>query len=117
MITSMETMATKVFLDSSYAIALAASSDQYHDEAKRLAQELKSSARLLITTRAVVLEIGNALSKLRYRKAGVRLLNSLENDPTVAIIPLSEQLYLRALALFQDRMDKNGASLIACPLW
>jgi predicted nucleic acid-binding protein len=55
----------------------------------------------------VVLEIGNALAKQRYRAAAVRLLEALENDPVVEIIPLSEGLYSRAMQLYRERPDKE----------
>jgi predicted nucleic acid-binding protein len=35
------------------------------------------------------------------------LLFSLEADPSVEIIPLTDQLYFRALQLFQEREDKE----------
>lgn len=54
----------KVFLDASYAIALSAPNDQYHKLAVNLAEKLEAEETQLITTRAVVLEIGNALAKL-----------------------------------------------------
>ncbi len=60
-----------------------------------------------MTTRAVLLEIGNALSKQRYRHAAIRLLDALEADLRVEIIPLSEQLYTRALQLYCERPDKE----------
>jgi len=61
----------------------------------------------LVTTRTVLVEIGNALSKPRYRPAAVRLLYALEADPTVEIIPLSEQLYVQAFQLYRERPDKE----------
>jgi predicted nucleic acid-binding protein len=39
----------------------------------------------------------------------VRLLDSLETDPRVEIIPLSEQLYTRASQLYRERPDKEWA--------
>ena len=57
----------EVFLDSAYAIALSAPTDQYHKRAIVLAERLEAEGTQLITTWAVVLEIGNALAKLRYR--------------------------------------------------
>jgi predicted nucleic acid-binding protein len=60
-----------------------------------------------VTTRAVLLEIGNALSRERYRTAAVRLLEALEADPDVGIVPLTESLYAQAVALFRDRPDKD----------
>lgn len=61
----------------------------------------------MITTRAVVLEIGNALARIRYRNAAIELLDSLEEDPNVEIIPLSEELYNRAMKLYRQRVDKE----------
>jgi hypothetical protein len=100
-------MADRVFLDTAYAIALSSSKDMYHERAVKLAGELRANKSRLITTRAVLLEIGNALSKQRYRAAAVRLLIALESDPTVEIIPLAEQLYIRALQLYRERDDKD----------
>lgn len=100
-------MASELFLDASYAIALAASSDQLHFRAVRLADELGSRTSRLITTRAVLLEIGNALSKQRYRAAAVELLASVESDPTIEVVPFSEDVYFQALELFRNRPDKE----------
>lgn len=102
-------MRAEVFLDTAYAIALSSPTDLFHQRAVQLADELKSAATRLITTRAILLEIGNALSKQRYRRAAVMLLDSLETDPRVEIITLSEQLYARASRLYRDRPDKEWA--------
>ena len=97
----------KFFLDSAYAIALSAVTDQYHNKAEILARQIEKNSIQMITTRAVILEIGNALSKLRYRAAAIELLDSLEEDPNVQIINLSEELYNRSLKLYRQRPDKE----------
>lgn len=97
----------KVFLDSAYAIALSAVTDQYHQKAEMLAKQIETSGNALITTRAVVLEIGNALAKIPHRNVAIELLDSLEEDPDVEIIPLSEELYDRAMELYRQRSDKE----------
>ena len=94
----------EVFLDAAYAIALSNTNDQYHGQALLLAASLETEHTRLITTRAVVMEIGNALAKLRYRSA---LLEALERDPHVEIIPLSEDLYRRAVQHYRERPDKE----------
>lgn len=66
-----------------------------------------------MTTRAVLLEIGNALSRQRYRGAAVSLLQALEADPGVEVLPLSEELYSRALQVYCSRPDKEWG-LIDC---
>jgi predicted nucleic acid-binding protein len=78
----------EVFLDTSYALALSASTDQFHGRALRLATELESTRARLVTTRAVLMEIGNALSRQRYRAAAVSLLQALGADPSVIVLPL-----------------------------
>ena len=103
----------KVFLDTSYAVALSAPGDENHIRAAELADELEASGSRFITTRAILLEIGNALSKVRHRSAAIRLLTALENDPNVVIVPASDELYRRALEIYSDRVDKEWG-LIDC---
>ena len=74
------TVPGEIFLDAGYAIALAAPSDQLHDRALALADRLEATGRRIITSQAVLVEIGNALSKRRYRAAAVQLLSSLATD-------------------------------------
>lgn len=106
-------MPNEVFLDTAYAIALSVESDEHHARAEELADLLEAAATRLVTTRAVLLEIGNALSKKRYRKAAVELLDSLEHDPQVEILSLTEELYEKALELFRNRPDKEWG-LVDC---
>jgi uncharacterized protein len=104
---------SKVFLDTSYAVALSARTDRHHESAVKLAKKLRESSTHIVTTRAVLLEIGNALAKVSHRKAAVKLLDALEDDPKVEIVATADDLYLRALKLYQDREDKEWG-LIDC---
>ena len=96
-----------MFLDASYAIALSSATDRHHERAERLAEQLSRVSARFITTRAVILEIGNALAKQRFRAAAVELLDALERDSAVEIIPLSEEVYREALAFYRLRLDKE----------
>ena len=100
-------MMAEVFLDTAYAIALSSPNDHFHPRAIRLAEQIEAEGTQLVTTRAVLLEIGNALSRHRHRDAAIRLLDALEADPIVQIIPLSESLCAQALRLYRDRPDKE----------
>ncbi len=100
-------VASEVFLDTAYAIALSSPGDRFHRRASRVAGQLRAARTRLVTTRAVMLEIGNALARQRYRRAAVRLLLALEADPQVEIVPLSEPLYKRALQYYRERSDKE----------
>ena len=86
---------------------MASATDAYHSKALEIAQQLESSHTLLVTTRAVVLEVGNALSRRGYRAAAVDLLESIDNDPRIQVVPISEDLYQEAFALFKNRSDKD----------
>jgi len=51
---------TEVFLDTSYAVALASRRDQHYEKALELADYIEQQKLRKMTTRAVVLEIGNS---------------------------------------------------------
>jgi predicted nucleic acid-binding protein len=67
----------------------------------------------VLTTRAVLLEIGNSLAKRWYRASAATLLRLFEADPRIEIVPLSEDLYRRGLEMFAQRRDKDWG-LVDC---
>jgi uncharacterized protein len=97
----------EVFLDTAYAIALSVETDVHHPRALELAEQLEAQGTRIVTTMAVLLEIGNALSRQRYRDAASQLLEALERDPQVERVPLTDGIYQEALALFRSRPDKE----------
>jgi predicted nucleic acid-binding protein len=97
----------ELFVDTSYVIALAIATDRHHERAAEIARDIKAKQLHMVTTRAVLVEIGDALSKLRFRQAAISLLDSIERDARVTILPLSEDLYGQAFALFRSRADKE----------
>jgi predicted nucleic acid-binding protein len=100
-------MVVELFLDASYAIALGSPKDQHHARAVALAQQIEAERTRLVTTRAVVLEIGNALARPRHRRAAVTLLDALERDSNVDVVPLSEALYQQGWTLYRERPDQE----------
>jgi uncharacterized protein len=97
----------EVFLDTSFAIALSSVTDQHHARAIELSNQFEDNKTRLVTTRAIDLEIGNALSKQKYRASAIQLLESLEEDPNVEIVLLTKDLYTAAFKLFKQREDKE----------
>jgi uncharacterized protein len=67
-----------IFLDSAYPLALFATRDEHYKKAWQLADELKTTKPQIVTTRAVMVEIGDSLSKVYYRKSIIEFLNALE---------------------------------------
>ncbi|MBW4646208.1 MAG: PIN domain-containing protein [Goleter apudmare HA4340-LM2] len=100
-------MRSEVFLDTSFAIALSAPDDYLHQRATHWAELLETAGTRLVTTQAVMLEIGNALSKQPHRQGAVILLNALSSDSQVEIVPLSQELYNRAFQLYCERPEKE----------
>ena len=100
-------MPSEVFLDTVFAIALASPKDRYHLRALEIANKLESNRTRMITTKAILLEIGNALAKRNHRTAAVQLLKALSSDPQVEVVPLSETLYTSGFGLFRERLDKD----------
>ncbi|MFN0110587.1 MAG: type II toxin-antitoxin system VapC family toxin [Blastocatellia bacterium] len=98
---------SKVFLDTAFAIALSSPKDENHQQALRLALEVEAKQVRLVTTRAVVFEIGNSLSRQRHRIASIELLESLEFDPEVEIVAATEEFSARAFELYRARPDKE----------
>ena len=58
-------MKPEIFLDSAFVIALSIETDSFHEKAVQLSEKLDNV--ILVTTLAILLEIGNALSKRPFR--------------------------------------------------
>jgi uncharacterized protein len=97
----------EVFLDTSFAIALSAVTDQNHARAVQIAEQLELSNTRLVTTQAILLKIGNSLSKKRYRSAAIALMDSLASDPNVDVVLLTDALYVAAFNLFRSQIPRE----------
>jgi uncharacterized protein len=104
---------TEIFLDTSFAIALSSVTDRNHVRAVQLANQIETDKTRLVTTQAILLEIGNALSNQRHRVAAIQLLESLETDPSVEVVLFTNSLYKLAFNLFKQREDKEWG-LVDC---
>jgi predicted nucleic acid-binding protein len=106
-------MKDKVFLDTAFVIASAIESDAFHEKALELLKEIRARGIQMVTTHAIVLEIGNALAGPRYRRLAITALDSMETDDKVTIIPLTEELLEMGYKLYRSRMDKEWG-LVDC---
>src|SRR5437868_6794472 len=99
-----------VFVDTLYVIALTNRRDQYHDRAGRLAEEYESAQ--LITTDAVLLEIGNALAR-GFKDAAIAVIERFLSADNLRIARLTPELFERAFDLYRSHRDKEWG-LIDC---
>lgn len=103
-------MPDRLFVDTSFVIALINEKDQYHNQAEALSYKFENSP--LITTGAVLLEIGNALAK-DFRGEAVRVIKVLRNSKRVEVAEVDEALFEKGLAVFEKYADKTWG-LVDC---
>jgi predicted nucleic acid-binding protein len=92
-----------VFVDTSFIVALVNKNDQNH----RLALDLSSqlSGQGLVTTDAILLEIGNALSR-NFKRESVEIIEDFLTSDDVHVIHLHPPLFRKAFELYKSRSDK-----------
>lgn len=103
-------MKTKIFADTWFFVALINKRDQYHQKALELSEEYENYP--LITTDAVFLEVGNALSN-NYKNEAVELIESFLESDDVEVIRLNPDLFNEALSLYKKHQDKSWG-LVDC---
>lgn len=99
-----------VFWDAWAFIALASPAYSYHAEALAIEEMLVEQGRILVTTEAVLTEVGNALSKHWLRPSALRqlnLVNGMVELGTAFVVETTHQLWQRGWALYQGRLDKD----------
>ena len=96
-------MSGRIFVDTSFVIALINEKDQYHYQAESLSRRFESSQ--LITTDAVLLEIGNALVK-GFRKEAVAVIKVLRSSKNVEVLEIDSTLFEKGLETYEKYEDK-----------
>lgn len=97
-------MRNKIFVDTWFIVALINKRDQYHQKAVELAQYLEHHH--LITTDAILLEFGNALSS-NYKSEAIQLIETFLTSDDVEVIHLTPDLFREALNFYKQHQDKS----------
>ena len=103
-------MPDRIFLDTSFVIALINEKDQYHAQAETLSFRFANSA--LLTTSAVLLEIGNALAK-DFRAEAINIIRVLSHSSRVELVEIDSNLMEKGLAVYEKYSDKKWG-LVDC---
>src|SRR3989442_5103548 len=103
-------MANRVFVDTSFVLALINERDQYHQQAEALSFKFEES--FLITTVAVLLEIGNAIAK-DFRQEANTVIRLLRSSARVDVVQIDERLLEKALEIYEKYNDKRRG-LVDC---
>lgn len=97
-------MKKPLFIDTSYILALVNTRDEFHLQAKNVADQVDDK---LITTEAVLTEVGNALAKPQWREIAVETLEDMRSDDDVEILSVDSELFSKALKFYSSRIDKE----------
>ncbi|WP_204103714.1 MULTISPECIES: PIN domain-containing protein [Spirulina sp. CCY15215] len=97
-------MSNKIFVDTLFIVGLLNKRDQYHQKALELSQQFNRHP--LITTDAIFLEVGNALSSSHKNQVVEFIETFLESDE-VEVIRLTSDLFEQALTLYRQHQDKS----------
>lgn len=100
-------MNSTVFLDTGFVVSRVLTHDSLHSKTLELESEVLRRRIRIVTTLAVLCEIGNGLSKQATRQAATGYLNRLQRNPFVEIVPVTAELYAEAFRLYSERGDKS----------
>ena len=79
--------------------------DKYHLLVRNFSLRVKPP---FLTTEAVLIEIGNGLSKPKSRALAIETIEDLRSDPVrVEVLPVDTTLFDRSFALYRSRRDKT----------
>jgi len=103
-------MTDSVFIDTGYILALVNENDQHHAEALALSE--RYDGQPVVVTDAVLLEIGNALSRMD-RNAAVQIIQDLRDSPGTTVVTLTPERFESAFDLYRRHTDKQWG-LVDC---
>ncbi len=103
-------MANPIFIDTSFVIALINKKDQHHEFAQANSYRFENSS--LITTDAVLLEIGNALAK-NFKSEAVKVIQVLRNGKNIVVLKIDSSLFEKGFEIYMTYKDKEWG-LVDC---
>ena len=103
-------MPNRVFVDTSFVIALINDRDQHFHQAQALSYQFENSQ--LLTTDAVLLEIGNALAK-DFRKEAIEVIRVLRGGKNTEVIQIDQATFEKGFETYEKYEDKNWG-LVDC---
>ena len=95
----------RFFLDTAYVQALVNPRDRYHRTAQSLLPQVRTASEVWVTE-AVLVEIGNALSR-DHRSEASTFIDLCYTTPNIKVVPVDTTLLRRALDPYRHRSDKT----------
>ena len=98
------------FIDTLFVVGFTNDRDQYHEKALELSEIYDQ--KHLITTDAVLLEIGNTLSG-KFRQQSIQVIENFLESEEIEVVRLNEYLFEKAFELYKNHTDKSWG-LVDC---
>jgi len=106
-------MARKVFVDTSFLVAVLDHRDRWHERAMELTSDLDEHRAEMITTDAVLLEMANYFSRSPLRQHAIEWISAIREAGGWHVIELKRTLLARAEFRYSRHPDKSW-SLTDC---
>jgi predicted nucleic acid-binding protein len=103
-------VSNKIFVDTLFLVALINRRDQYHQQARELADRFNGYP--LLTTDAILLEFGNALAR-NYKNEAADLIEYFLSAEEAEIFRLTPELFDKAFDLYKSYQDQSWG-LVDC---
>jgi hypothetical protein len=97
----------KVFVDTSYFIALYNQKDEFHELALDWAKRIKSERITCHITIPIIFELGDGFSRLNRRETGIDLIQNIIQASNYVLHPFSQATYENALKIYLKYRDKE----------
>ncbi|MDQ3032691.1 MAG: PIN domain-containing protein [Myxococcota bacterium] len=95
------------FVDTAYFVALLDPRDRLHQRALDVAKELAARKARLVTSDAVLFELGNYFARSPLRAQAIEWIFALRAAPGWTIATITPALVVRAEALYRAHTDKT----------
>ena len=98
------------FVDTFAFLALLNRNDEAH---QRALEAFGKTNRQLVTTRWVLMELADGLCMPGARIVAANLIAKIDHEQRMEVVSLSDELFVRGMALYRERADKEW-SLTDC---
>lgn len=97
----------KIFIDTAAWLALVNKSDEFHERAKAVREDLFKKEAEFVTTNQIVIEVSNSLSKARFRESAIKLIDSIGESKDITVVWIDEGIYAHGWEKYKSKSDKE----------
>jgi len=95
-------------MDTAFLLAVIDRSDEYHLISEECYRKLIKGKWSVIITEAVLTELGNGLSKAKWRQTAHYWIKKIQDSKTIfRTVPVTTELLAKAIELYGSRSDKE----------